>query len=51
MHFLTTTHSLNGHKNDNDEEDDVEKKEGQLWKSVTDWCVRHAERHGVVGDW
>ena len=33
MHSITTTHSLNSHKNDSDdEEDDVEKKEGQLWK-------------------
>ena len=31
MHSITTTHTLNGHKND-DEEDDIEKKEGKLWK-------------------
>ena len=32
MRSITTAHSLNGHKNDDDEEDDIEKKEGQLWK-------------------
>ena len=32
MHSITTTHTLNGHKNDHDEEDDIEKREGQLWK-------------------
>ena len=25
-------HSLNCHKNEDEEEDDIEKKEGQLWK-------------------
>ena len=29
IHSITTR--LNGHKNDDDEEDDIEKNEGQLW--------------------
>ena len=32
IHSIMTTHSLNGQENDGDEEDDIEKREGQLWK-------------------
>ena len=38
MHSITTTHSLNGHKNDEDK-DDIEKKEGQLKKRDGVVCV------------
>ena len=48
MHSITATHTLNGHRND--EDDDDIGKEGQLWKKC-DGLVWHAERHDVVCDW
>ena len=46
-HSIATTHSLNGHKNGEDEEDDIEKNEGQLWKKH-DGLVCVACRKGMV---
>ena len=48
MHSITTTLSQWSQKDDG--EDDIEKKEEQLWKKH-DGLVWHGERHGVVGDW